>query len=250
MKIKIHRALILGATSDMAKSFINLLAKNGVSLILVARNKEKLDSLTKDLKIRYQVEIDQIYFDVEKEEENIEKFIKKINKEFDLFACFIGYLGEQKKAQESIEEAKKIIKINYQMPALITEKIVDLMQRSSFQHKTIIGVSSVAGDRGRQSNYFYGSAKSAYSAYLSGLRNRLSKQGIHVITVKPGFVFTSMTETMKLPKLLTAMPDEVAEDMLKAVYKRTNVLYTKWFWKYIMLIIRLIPESIFKKLSL
>lgn len=250
MKIKIHRALILGATSDMAKAFIHLIAKNGASLILVARDKEKLNTISRDIKIRYQVEVEEIIFDAEKDEENIDKFIKKINKDFDLFACFIGYLGDQKKAQDSIEEAKKIIKINYTMPALITEKIVSLMQKNSFEHKTIVGISSVAGDRGRQSNYFYGSSKAAYTSYLSGLRNRLFKEGIHVITVKPGFVYTSMTENMKLPKPLTAMPDDVAKDILNAIYKRTNVLYTKWFWKYIMLIIRFIPESIFKKLNL
>ena len=116
---------------------------------------------------------------------------------------------------------------------------------------TIIGVSSVAGDRGRASNYYYGSAKAGFTAYLSGLRNRLCKQGIHVCTVKPGFVYTAMTEGMKLNPLLTAKPEKVAKDIYKKAYQRQrNVVYTKWFWRWIMRIITSIPEFIFKKLSL
>jgi decaprenylphospho-beta-D-erythro-pentofuranosid-2-ulose 2-reductase len=114
----------------------------------------------------------------------------------------------------------------------------------------IIGVSSVAGERGRQSNYFYGSAKAGFTAYLSGLRNRLFPACVQVLTVHPGFVTTAMTQNMKLPAILTAHPDEVAEDILRAVNKGRDVIYTKWFWRYIMCLIRLIPENLFKRLAL
>ncbi|HTR29705.1 MAG TPA: SDR family NAD(P)-dependent oxidoreductase, partial [Puia sp.] len=114
------------------------------------------------------------------------------------------------------------------------------------------GISSVAGERGRQSNYFYGSAKAGFTAYLSGLRNRLFHKGVHVLTVQPGFVNTKMTENMPLPgpALLVASPELVADVVYKAVIKKKNVVYVKWFWRWIMLLVKSIPESLFKKLKL
>src|SRR5690606_12784913 len=115
---------------------------------------------------------------------------------------------------------------------------------------TIVGISSVAGERGRQSNYLYGSAKAGFTAYLSGLRNALFSDNVHVVTVLPGFVYTKMTENLNLPKLLTAQPSEVADAIYAAVQKKKNTIYVRWFWKWIMLIIKCIPEFIFKKLKL
>ena len=115
---------------------------------------------------------------------------------------------------------------------------------------TICGISSVAGERGRKSNYLYGSAKAGFSEYLSGLRNRLAKSNVHVVTVKPGFIDTKMTEGMPLPAPLTAQPEQVAKDIFKACMKKKNVIYTLWMWRWIMAIIRNIPEPIFKKLDL
>ena len=114
----------------------------------------------------------------------------------------------------------------------------------------IVGISSVAGDRGRKSNFIYGSAKAAFATYLSGLRNRLFNLNVHVLTVKPGFVETKMTEGLNLPVKLTAKTEEVANDIFKAQQKGKNVIYTKWFWRYIMLIIKNIPEFYFKKMSI
>ena len=111
----------------------------------------------------------------------------------------------------------------------------------------IIGISSVAGDRGRKKNYIYGSAKAGFTEYLSGLRNRLFESNVHVMTVKPGFVDTHMTENMELPKRLTAQPDEVAEDIYRSWTKKKNVIYTKRIWGIIMLVIKHIPEFMFKK---
>lgn len=118
-------------------------------------------------------------------------------------------------------------------------------RRSGF----IVGISSVAGDRGRKSNYLYGSAKAAFTAYLSGLRNRLYEAQVHVLTVKPGFVATKMTEGMDLPEKLTAQPDEVASDIFQAQQKGKNVLYTKWIWRWVMMVIKMIPEWKFKGMS-
>jgi decaprenylphospho-beta-D-erythro-pentofuranosid-2-ulose 2-reductase len=114
----------------------------------------------------------------------------------------------------------------------------------------ITGISSVDGARGRQSNYLYGSAKAGFTAYLEGLRNRLYHQKVHVLSVQPGFVDTRMTEGMPLPPLLTATPGLVAEAVYKAIKKKRNIIYVKWFWRWIMLIIRNIPEPVFKKLKL
>ncbi len=124
---------------------------------------------------------------------------------------------------------------------------------NDFEHRRngfIVGISSVAGDRGRKSNYLYGSAKAALSAYLSGLRNRLYDAQVHVLTVKPGFVATKMTEDMDLPEKLTAQPEDVAADIYRAQQKNKNVLYTKWIWRWVMLIIRMIPEWKFKGMSI
>jgi decaprenylphospho-beta-D-erythro-pentofuranosid-2-ulose 2-reductase len=113
----------------------------------------------------------------------------------------------------------------------------------------IVGISSVAGDRGRQSNYYYGSAKAGLTAYLSGLRNRLSGQGVQVLTVKPGFVDTAMTYGLE-GMFLVASPEDVGRQIVRAVEKRRNTVYLPWFWRYIMLIIRHIPEFLFKRLKL
>jgi short-subunit dehydrogenase len=130
--------------------------------------------------------------------------------------------------------------------------ILNLVAHDYLQRRAgvIVGVSSVAGDRGRASKLLYGSSKAGFSAYLSGLRNKLAPSGVHVLSVKPGFVSTRMTAGMDLPPLLTATPEQVALAVYKAVIRRQNTLYVKWFWRWIMLVIRLIPEPLFKKLHL
>jgi decaprenylphospho-beta-D-erythro-pentofuranosid-2-ulose 2-reductase len=114
---------------------------------------------------------------------------------------------------------------------------------------TIAVISSVAGDRGRKSNYVYGSAKGGLTIFLQGLRNALSGSGVHVLTIKPGFVDTPMTNDFT-KGLLWAKPEKVAKDIKRAIDKKKNIIYTPWFWRWIMLIIRLIPESVFKKMNL
>ena len=108
----------------------------------------------------------------------------------------------------------------------------------------------MAGDRGRQSNYIYGSAKAGLTVFLSGLRNRLARKGVHVMTVKPGFVRTKMTEGLELPGILTAEPEQVAKAVYKGLEKKRNMVYVLWMWRCIMLMIRHIPEFIFKKMGM
>jgi len=166
----------------------------------------------------------------------------------DLVICAFGYLGEQELAQDDFEQARRIIDTNYSGAVSILEVVAaDFANRAT---GVIVGIGSVAGDRGRQSNYIYGSAKGALAIYLAGLRNRLAKSGVHVATVKPGFVDTKMTAGLDLPPAITAQPEQIASDILKAVKKRRNIVYSLWIWRYIMLIIRSIPEMIFKRLSM
>ena len=160
----------------------------------------------------------------------------------------VGYLGDQNKAQSDLGEARRIIDTNYTGIVSFFNIVANDFEKRG--RGLIVGISSVAGDRGRKSNYIYGSAKAALTAYMSGLRNRLYGSQVHIVTVKPGFVATKMTEGMDLPKKLTARPEEVAENLFKAQQKGKDVLYTKWIWKWIMLIIHNIPEFKFKKMDI
>ena len=157
-------------------------------------------------------------------------------------------MAEQKVAQNSFDESFKMISVNYSGAVSILNIIANDFEKE--RRGFIVGISSVAGDRGRKTNYIYGSTKAAFSAYLSGLRNRLYESGVDVLTVKPGFVDTKMTQGMDLPQNLTAQSEDVAQDIYDAQQKRRSVLYTKSIWFFIMLIIKHIPEFIFKKMSI
>ncbi len=238
--------LIVGANSDVAKELSKLLALKGNELILLSKNLEELDFQKRDIETRYggKVTVEQFdLFDVEKFEEIFEKYI-----DVDCLIYTAGYLGDNQKAMESVDEAEKIIKVNYLNGVLFINMFA--LEFEKRKAGIIVGFSSVAGDRGKSSNFMYGSAKAGFSIYFQGLRNRLYKSGVKVITIKPGFIKTKMTENMELPPLLTATPEKVAKDVYKSIFKGKDIVYTKWFWRYIMFLIGLIPEKIFKKLSM
>jgi len=239
--------LILGAGSDMAKAIAHRFARAGDQLLLAARRPDELSENAKDLQIRYQTNVHILEFDA-LDYESHKSFYASLPERPDVTVCVFGYLGDQEKARHEFEEASRILHTNFTGAVSILNIIADDYEKHG--EGSMIGISSVAGDRGRQSNYIYGSAKAGFSAYLSGLRNRLSKSGVQVLTVKPGFVATSMTEGLDLPGAITATPEEAAEDIFKAFEKQCNVLYTMWMWRYIMCGIRSIPEFVFKKLSL
>jgi short-subunit dehydrogenase len=239
--------LVLGATSDMAKALVSELAKDNHHFFLAGRNINRLESFSKDLLIRFDVKSTLIDFDVQDLESHAE-FYKRLNPKPDWVISFIGYLGDQAKGQSIWEESRKIVEINYTGVVSILNIVGQEME--SRGSGSIVGVSSVAGDRGRGSNYLYGSAKAGLTAYLSGLRNRLSKKGVHVMTVKPGFVDTQMTADLDLPKPITASPEQVAKAIIKGLKTQKNTIYTLPIWRLIMFIIRNVPEFIFKKLKL
>ena len=239
--------LIVGAKSDIAKAVAREYAKNGYDLYLASRDSNELEEFANDIRVRTQKEVQIVELDI-LDYKTHQAFYDSLDKKPLGVISAIGYLGEQNKAQLAFEEAQRIIDTNYTGVVSLFNIIAnDFEKRKS---GFIVGISSVAGDRGRKSNYIYGSAKSALTAYLSGLRNRLYDAQVQVLTVKPGFVATKMTEGMDLPKKLTAQPEEVAEDIYKAQQKGKSVIYTKWIWRYIMMIIKMIPEWKFKGMSI
>lgn len=239
--------LIIGAKSDIAKATAREYAKHGYNLYLAARNSEELEEFAQDVITRTQKEVKLLELDILDYKSHQAFYDRLEDKPIGVISA-IGYLGEQDKAQSDFDEAQQIMDTNYTGIVSIFNIIADDFEKrkSGF----MVGISSVAGDRGRKSNYIYGSAKAAFTTYLSGLRNRLCAAKVHVLTVKPGFVATKMTENMDLPEKLTAQPEAVAEDIYNAQQKGKNVLYTKWIWRWVMLIIKMIPEWKFKGMSI
>jgi len=247
--MKLEAVLILGATSSIARSLAVLLARRGTALHLAGRDLAEVERVAQDVSVRYQVPITWSQFEAEREDTHAEFFEKAVAQLGALDGVFVtmGELGDQAIAQQDFTQARRIIQSNYTGVLSILGYAANYLEVR--QTGTIVGVSSVAGDRGRQSNYIYGSAKGGLSLFLQGLRNRLAKANVHVMTVKPGFVDTKMTFG-KPGMFLVAQPEQVAESILKALRQQKNIVYVPWFWFWIMLIIRSIPEPIFKKLKL
>jgi hypothetical protein len=239
--------LIIGAKSDIAKEVARVYAKNGYNLFLASRESSSLEELKQDIELRSGVDVKLKEFDVTAYDTH-ENFYTSLEEKPLGVIVVSGYMAEQKSAQKNWNETLNTINVNYTGAVSILNIIANDFEKH--RRGFIVGVSSVAGDRGRKANYIYGSSKAAFSAYLSGLRNRLYESGVSVLTVKPGFVNTKMTENMDLPQNLTAEPEDVAEDIYNAQQKGRNILYTKSIWMLIMLIIKHIPEFIFKKMSI
>ncbi len=240
--------LILGGNSDVAYAAAQQFAANiKADVTLASRNLELLEKKARDLEIRWDVKARAILFDV-RDTQAHKAFYESLDPKPDGVIAAFGYLGDQALAQQDFNEARKVIETNFVGAASILEIVAADFQRRG--RGVIIGISSVAGERGRQSNYVYGAAKGALSIYLGGLRNRLSKHQVRVITVLPGFIHTKMTQSLNLPAMLTASPEQVAADIYGAYQKGKEVIYTRWFWRWIMAVIKAIPETVFKRLSL
>jgi decaprenylphospho-beta-D-erythro-pentofuranosid-2-ulose 2-reductase len=239
--------LVLGANSDMAVAIARRFAQAGWHIQLASRNIEALQTEAKHLQVAYGVKANAYHFDA-RDTSSHASFYHTLTHKPDGVVVAFGLLGDQTASQADFSQAQSVIETNYTGAVSICEIIAaDMEQRQS---GFIVGISSVAGDRGRASNYIYGSSKAAFSAYLSGLRHRLFKSGVQVMTVKPGFVATKMTEGLDLPAKLTATPQEVAQAVFTGVSKRKNVIYVRWMWRYIMLIIIHLPSFIFNKTKL
>jgi NAD(P)-dependent dehydrogenase (short-subunit alcohol dehydrogenase family) len=240
--------LVVGGTSDIGRATALHYAGAGWRVMLAARNPEAAHRNAEDATTRTGVDVTVHALDV-LDTDRLAAFVDGLPALPDTVVCVVGELGDQARAQSDTAHATVVLRTNFEAPALLFGIFAErFVARGS---GTLVGVSSVAGDRGRASNYLYGAAKAGFTAFLSGLRNRLAAPGIRVVTVKPGFVRTRMTAGMKLPPLLTAEPTEVARSIFKAAEQgRGDVIYVRPLWRLVMTVITLIPERLFKRLRL
>lgn len=239
--------LILGSGSDIAKAISRKFARHGYDIQLAGRNPEQMERLKKDLMARYEAKVSCFTFDAEYLDTH-STLVSSLPVLPDIIVYSAGVMSEQAEAQQNWQASQRMIDVNYAGAVSVLNRFALLFaERNS---GCIIGISSVAGDRGRRSNYIYGSTKAAFTTYLSGLRNELFEKNVHVITVKPGFVYTKMTQHLNLPARLTAYPVKVADKIYGAAAKKKNIVYIKPVWRWIMLIIGVIPEPLFKRTRL
>ena len=243
------KVLIVGATSAIAQETAKLLAQEKAELYLVARNRQKLDALQNDLLVRGARQVEKMALDlclIDRHQHLVDTAIDSL-KGLDAVLIAHGTLGNQKRCEQSVPETLQELTTNCLSIISLLTILANYLEQK--RKGCLVVISSVAGDRGRQSNYVYGTAKGAVSIFLQGLRNRLAKADVAVVTVKPGFVNTSMTADTKKNMLFTD-PASVGRRIYHAMHKTEDVVYAPWFWLPIMTIIRSIPEKIFKKLSL
>ncbi len=239
--------LILGARSDIGKALAHNFAALGHPVQLAARKASSLEADKTDMELRHRVSVSLHEFDALATNSH-EAFVAELPELPQIAVCAVGLMGEQAENERDVAAAARVMRSNYEGPASILALLANRFEERG--SGTIVGISSVAGDRGRATNYVYGSAKAGFTAFLSGLRNRLAKRGVHVVTVVPGFVATQMTKGMDLPAKLTAEPNEVADAIARAVERKKDAIYVRPIWRLIMLIIRNIPERIFKGMSI
>lgn len=247
-----ENVLILGATSGIARALCHAMAKRGCRLVLAGRSGDELDRLARDLQVRYGADVFVETFeatDFDGHAALVSRCVRHFGGDLTGAVLSYGYLPDQPKTQVDFSEARKTLEVNLLSAISILNLVANYLQERGRGY--IVAISSVAGDRGRQSNYTYGASKAGLSAYLQGLRNRLYPAGVHVLTVKPGFVDTPMTHGLVNPDSpLVATPEQVAADVDRAIRKRKDVIYTRWFWRAVMLVIGSIPERVFKRLKL
>ena len=243
------RILVLGATSGIAEACIRLWASRGDHLFLVARNAGRLAAVAADARTRGAGFVDTAVADLDRTEHHADLLAHAINSlgGVDVAYVALGVLGDQSRAERSFHDAAQIVHTNYAAPvSLLTWLANYCAQRHS---GTIAVLSSVAGERGRKSNYVYGSSKAGLTAFVDGLRNRIDREGVHVMTIKPGPVKTAMTEGMKGQERFADV-DKVAAAIVKAIDRGQDIVYVPGQWRLIMAVIRAIPERFFKKLNL
>lgn len=241
--------VIFGATSAIAIATARLWAEQSANLFLVARSDEKLEVLKQDLKARGANKVITYIADLQ-DLSNYSNIYFELNQEFpviDIVLIAQAVLGDQQESENDSDLLLKEMELNFLGPVKLCNDLVKRMLESN--RGTLAVISSVAGDRGRKSNYHYGSAKGALSLYLQGLRNRTANTAVKVLTIKPGFVDTPMTENFK-KGLLFVQPEVIARGIAKAIQDKKDIVYLPWFWYFIMLIIKIIPEKIFKKMSI
>ncbi|GJQ31986.1 MAG: short-chain dehydrogenase [Ignavibacteriaceae bacterium] len=238
--------LIIGAGSDIAKATAAKFAAAGYNLHLASRNLEDLKKTASDLAIRHGIKAEALFLDVLQYETH-PGFFAALDPKPDVVIAAAGLLGDQFAAEKDPAHARLIMETNYVgVISILSESANHFEARGS---GSIIGISSVAGERGRKKNYFYGSAKAGFTAFLSGLRQRMNGKGVFIMSVQPGFVRTKMLDGVETPAPLTATPDQVAQQIFTAWKKRKPVIFTPPYWRLIMGVMKLFPEKVFQKLN-
>jgi decaprenylphospho-beta-D-erythro-pentofuranosid-2-ulose 2-reductase len=243
------RILVLGATSGIAIAVMRELASPGVHFMLVARNPNRLTAVAQDLLTRGSSAVDTWVMDLDDtagHAEMLETTAQRLGR-IDLALVAHGVLGNQHAAEEDFEVAAQILHTNFMATVSLLTWLGNYFRAQ--RDGVLAVISSVAGDRGRKSNYVYGASKAGLNAFLDGLRNRIDRDGVHVLTIKPGFVSTPMTAHVP-HNALFASPQRVAHSIVRAIARRQDVIYVPWFWRPILLLVRAIPGRIFKKMNM
>jgi|SRR5215813_905895 len=242
------KVVILGATSTMIQPLLRMMAREGKELLLVARSQERLDALRSDLLARGASNVVTFEADLTSSPDMVYSFAEECFRDFDTLLLSYGTMRDQERCEADVEYALHELQTNFlSAVALLTTFAKHFRARRSGR---IAVITSVAGDRGRKSNYVYGSAKAGLSTFLQGLRGRMHEYGVRVLTIKPGPVETAMAARLRRPPL-TVMPEVVAADIFHALESsRGEVLYTPRRWRWIMSGINVIPERVFKMLSI
>ena len=241
---------IAGATSAIAQAWARIPAANGAAFYLLGRDDSKLQAVKQDLLARgaSAVHVHTADLAIQQDYDNLVTQLYTHWTHVDIALFAQGNLPDQRALEKDMAAVRTVFELNamsYILPAsLIAERMAQAGKGS------VVLISSVAGDRGRQSNYFYGTSKAVVSTFAQGLRNHVFKRGVHVMTIKPGFVDTPMTAAIEKGGPLWATPEQIADCIENGLQKKRDVIYAPWFWQIIMLVIQHIPEMIFKKLSL
>lgn len=243
-----ERVLVTGGTSDIGRAIAWELAGRGKALALAGRDESMLEAIARDIEIRFGTCVTRHAFEATDFHSHglLVEEVVGLGRLAGVVCCH-GILASEDAAAHEFDLCRRMIDVNYTSTVSILQRVAPSLPRGGF----VCVISSVAGDRGRQSNFTYGSTKAALNTYLQGLRNRLHKAGVHVTVVKPGFVNTRMTWGLLDPESpLVVEPARVARDVIRGVERQKHVVYSPWFWRPIMAAIRAIPEPIFKRLSL
>ncbi len=240
---------MLGATSSIAIATMRRLVSANTHFMLVARNSNRLTAVAQDLLTRGAMAVDTWVMDLDDTTTHAEMLASAAQRlgRIDVALIAHGVLGDQEAAEADFDAAAAILHTNFISAVSLLTWLGNYCQAQ--RGGTLAVISSVAGDRGRKSNYVYGASKGALNVFLDGLRNRIDRDGVQVLTIKPGFVATPMTA--HVPKnALFATPDQVARGILSAIEHRRDVVYVPWFWRWIMTLVCAIPGSRFKKMNM
>lgn len=247
-----ENVLLVGATSAIARALAQRLAARGCNLLLASRNNEELESLASDLRIRYQQQVLVETLDalnLETHPAFVERAMGAFHESLQGAVLCQGVLYPQSQAGTNWQMSSEMLQVNLTASVSLLNLLAERF--AALGRGYLAGISSVAGDRGRGSNYVYGASKAGLTAYLDGLRNHLHASGVHVLTIKPGPVDTPMLlASGQQPSTLTASPERVARDIERALRRRKNYVYSPWFWRWIMAVIRRIPEPLFKRMKM